>query len=109
MTMFANRFIDLHRTAACRKRLYDTKAENRKFPVGSCSAQVGLSLDWTSSSRSSGHRSYRWYPEKPIGPISQVGLNPGLDRAKTWFGKTWSRPGLDQVFILDFTTFMERV
>ena len=31
------------------------------------------------------------------GPISQVGLNPGLDRAKTWFGKTWSRPGLDQV------------
>ena len=25
----------LHRTAARRKRLYDTKAENRKFPVGS--------------------------------------------------------------------------
>ena len=32
-----------------------------------------------------------------LGQISQVGLNPGLDRAKTWFGKTWSRPGLDQV------------
>ena len=34
---------------------------------------------------------------RPMGPISQVGLNPGLDRAKTWFGRTWSRPGLDQV------------
>ena len=31
----------------------------------SCSAQVGLSLDWTSSSRSSGQRSYRWYPKGP--------------------------------------------
>ena len=64
----------LHRTLARRKRLYDTNAVDRKFPVGSwvdtllphsCSAQVGFSLDWTSSSRSSGHRSYRWYPKGP--------------------------------------------
>ena len=43
-------------TAARRKRLYDTKAVNRKFPFGSWvlqyyppggSTQVGFSMDWT--------------------------------------------------------------
>ena len=46
----------LHRIAARRKRLYDIKAVNRKFPVGSLgvtilssggSAQIGISMDWT--------------------------------------------------------------
>ena len=42
----------LHRTAARRKRLYDIKAVNRKFPVGSIlppggSTQIGITMDWT--------------------------------------------------------------
>ena len=32
-----------------------------------------------------------------MGQFHKWVLNPGLDRAKTWFGETWSRPGLDQV------------
>ena len=57
----------LHRTAARRKRLYDTKAVIMGVMLlpSSRTAQVGLSLDWTSSSRSSGHRSYIWYTKGP--------------------------------------------
>ena len=64
----------LNRTAARRKRLYDTKVVNRKFPVGSWvlsyypppprrTAQVGFSLDWTPAGPSSGYRSYGWHSE----------------------------------------------
>ena len=64
----------LYRTAARRKRLYDTNAVNRKFLVGlwvlryyppAARHKFGLSLDWTSSSRSSGHQSSGWYPKGP--------------------------------------------
>ena len=39
----------------------------------SCAAQVGLSLDWTSSSRSLGDRSYRWYPKEPGKSVCSCG------------------------------------
>ena len=74
----------------------------------SCSAQVGLSLDWTSSSRSSGHRSYRWYPKGPKKPIVFVHVDdlklcpgpqdiswvPGVPTAKSLCASTVAfRPG----------------
>ena len=65
----------------------------------SCSAQVGLSLDWTSSSRSSGH------PEKPIVFVhvddlklcpgqQDISWVPGVPTAKSlWASTVAFRPG----------------
>ena len=69
----------LHRTAACRKRLYDIKAVNRKFPVGSWmlryyppEAQHKLGSPWIGPNQvvrqATGHTvGIQKGPEKPIG------------------------------------------
>ena len=58
----------LRKTASRRKRLYDTKAVNRKFPVVGVailptgrSTQIGFPMGRTQSSRSTGHRSHSWH------------------------------------------------
>ena len=55
----------LHRTTAQCKRLYDVKAVNRKFPVGSWVLRyyppVGIPLGWATSSGSTGNRPHRWH------------------------------------------------
>ena len=107
----------LHRTAACRKRLYDTKAVNRKFPVGSWvlryyppAAQHKLGSPWigpnqivrqANSHRVGIHKS----PEKPIVfvhvddfklcPAPQdISWNPGASTAKSLCASTVAiRPG----------------
>ena len=57
----------LHRMAARRKRLYDVKAVNRKFPVGSwvlhyyppaAQKEIGVSLDRPPTSRTPSYRPY---------------------------------------------------
>ena len=62
----------LHWTAARRKRLYDVKAVNRKFPgwiVGFAllptggSNKVGIPLGWTSAGDPTGDRPHRWHTE----------------------------------------------
>ena len=60
----------LRKTASRRKRLYDTKAVNRKFPVGSwvlryyppaAQHKLGITVGRASSGCSTGHRSYGWH------------------------------------------------
>ena len=56
-------------TATRRKRLYDVKAVNRKFPVGSWVLRyyppvAQKKLGWTSTGCPAGHRSSRWYTER---------------------------------------------
>ena len=107
----------LHRTAARRKRLYDTKAVNRKFPVGSWvlryyppAAQHKLGSPWIGphqvARQATGHTvGIQKDPEKPIvfvhvddlklcpGP-QDISWVPGVPTAKSLCASTVAfRPG----------------